>query len=157
MCVAWHSAGQAGRGSIGNNNSKATGSLAEGQYPNPDSEITPILPDFNLFKEIFSPVEHSIPLDTLINIHFMFIFFLFIIVFCLILLVIFFLINLIILLNKDYFLNKVKNKYALLYIKYVIFKSRVDLFITAIIIIVTLCFILYILHYLIVHPIIINN
>jgi hypothetical protein len=66
---------------------------------------------------------------------------------------IYFYINLIILFNKDFFLSKVKNRYALMYIKYVIFKSRVDIDVIGIFILPVLCFILYVLHYLIVHPI----
>jgi hypothetical protein len=63
-------------------------------------------------------------------------------------------INLIILFNKDYFLNKVKNKYVLMYVKYVVFKTRIDIIVIGIIILALLCFMSYVLHYLIIHPII---
>lgn len=79
---------------------------------------------------------------------------LFILVFCTVLLLILFLLNLLIIFNKDYLLSKVSNKYAVLYIKYVLFKSRIDIFVLGLLIIGTLIFVLYILHYLIVHPII---
>ena len=82
---------------------------------------------------------------------------LFVLVFCVVLLLIYFFFNLLILFNKDFLLNKVKNKYAVLYIKYVLFKSRIDILVIGIFIIGTLCFILYILHYLIVHPILVNT
>ena len=77
-----------------------------------------------------------------------------ILIICLILLFIYFCINLFIIFNKDYFLNKVNNKYILLYAKYVIFKSRIDVSVIGIFIFSMLCFIAYILHYLVVHPII---
>ena len=115
------------------------------------------LPDLNFIKDFFSPVEHSISLDQLQNIHIVMNFGLFVLVFCVVLLLIYFFFNLLILFNKDFLLNKVKNKYAVLYIKYVLFKSRIDILVIGIFIIGTLCFILYILHYLIVHPILINT
>ena len=120
-------------------------------------EPSKFLPDSNILKDLFSPVEHSIPLDTLQNVHFILTLGSFILVFCIILLLIFFFFNLLILFNKDYLLNRVKNKYALLYIKYVLFKSRVDIIVIGVLIIGTLSFVLYILHYLIVHPIIVNT
>jgi hypothetical protein len=106
--------------------------------------------------KLFSPVNHNIPLDTLINVHFLFILIIFFLVLGLLLLLIYLFINLLILFNKDYFLTKINNKYVLMYAKYVIFKSRVDIFILGFFILGTLCVILYSLHYLIVHPIIIN-
>ena len=81
---------------------------------------------------------------------------LFILTLSLIIIIIYFYINLIILFNKDFFLNRVKNKYVLTYIKYVIFKTRIDIIIISIMILGVLSYILYILHYLIVHPIVIN-
>ena len=80
---------------------------------------------------------------------------LFILIISLILLFIYFCINLLILFNKDYFLKNVKNKYVLMYVKYVVFKTRVDIVVIGIFILSVLCFIAYVLHYLIVHPIII--
>lgn len=115
------------------------------------------LPDSSLFTDLFAPVEHSIPLDTLLNVHFILILGLFILVFCTILLLVFLFFNLFILFNKDFLLNRVQNKYAVLYIKYVLFKSRIDVLVLGMFIIGTLCFVLYILHYLIVHPIIVNT
>lgn len=102
-------------------------------------------------------MDHSIPLSTLINVHYISLFILFIMVICIICLYMFVGVNLIILFNKDFFLNKVKNRYALWYVKYVIFKSRVDILVLGIIITLAQCFILYILFYLIKHPIIINT
>lgn len=112
--------------------------------------------NFYFFKELLSPVEHSIPLETLINVHFIMILGLFVMVILLIILTVYFYINLIIIFNKDYFLNKVKNKYVLMYAKYVIFKTRVDIIVIGLILLSVLCFMVYILHYLIVHPIIIK-
>lgn len=124
---------------------------------NSDTSTSNLITNFDSIKDLFSPVEHSIPLDTLINVHFVMILGLFILVFCLIISIIYLFINILILFNKDYFLNKVQNKYALMYVKYVIFKSRVDIVVMGIFIIAVLCFMLYILHYLIVHPIIVNT
>nr|WVH38292.1 hypothetical protein [Trametes meyenii] len=121
------------------------------------SDTSNYLPDLSLFKDLFAPVEHSIPLDTLQNIHTIMTLGLFVLVFCTVLLLIYFFFNLLILFNKDFLLNRVKNKYAVLYIKYVLFKSRVDILVIGLLIIGTLCFVLYILHYLIVHPIIVNT
>jgi len=81
---------------------------------------------------------------------------LFIMVICLIMITIFLYINLIILFNKDYFLNRVKNKYVLMYVKYVAFKTRIAIFVISFFILVSQCFMAYILHYLIIHPIIIK-
>ena len=123
------------------------------------SDASNYLPDLNLnfIKDFFEPVEHTIPLETLQNIHIIMTIGLFVLVFCTVLLLIFFYFNLLILFNKDFLLNKVKNKYAVLYIKYVLFKSRVDILVIGLLIIGTLCFVLYILHYLIVHPILVNT
>ena len=115
------------------------------------------LPDFNFFKDIFTPVEHSIPLETLQNVHLVMTVGLFIIVLCVVLLLVYFFINLLIIFNKDYLLNRVKNKYALLYIKYVLFRTKIETVTIGVFIIGTLCFVLYILHYLIVHPVIIKT
>ena len=111
--------------------------------------------NFNFFKDLLAPVDHSIPLNTLINVHFILILGLFLLILSLIFLFIYFCINLLILFNKDYFLNTVKNKYILMYVKYVVFKTRVDIIVIGIFIFSLLCFIAYVLHYLIVHPIII--
>ena len=152
---------------------KANGRLSGGQpgsgpfergtnpFENPDnigrSDTSNYLPDLSFIKDLFAPVEHSIPLDTLQNIHNIMILGLFILIFCTVLLLIYFFFNLLILFNKDFLLNRVKNKYAVLYIKYVLFKSRVDILVIGLLIIGTLCFVLYILHYLIVHPILVNT
>ena len=64
--------------------------------------------------------------------------------------------NLIILFNKDYLINKVTQRYLLIYIKYVVFKTRMDIFVISILYLVILGFMAYILQYLIVHPIIIG-
>nr|WVH38105.1 hypothetical protein [Cubamyces menziesii] len=130
-------------------------------FENPEnigkSDASNYLPDLNFIKDFFEPVEHSIPLDTLQNIHIIMTIGLFVLVFCTVLLLIYFFFNLLILFNKDFLLNKVKNKYAVLYIKYVLFKSRVDIIVIGLLVIGTLCFVLYILHYLIVHPISVNT
>lgn len=44
-----------------------------------------------------------------------------------------------------------------MYVKYVIFKSRIDIIVIGIITFTVLFFIKYILHYLIVHPIVISK
>lgn len=112
--------------------------------------------DLDFFRDIFSPVDHSIPLDTLINVHLVMVLGLFILTLALLIGIIYLYINLIILFNKDFFLNKVKNKYVLLYVRYVAFKTRIDIIILGSIILGVLCYMLYILHYLIVHPIVIS-
>lgn len=112
--------------------------------------------DFTKILEIFSPVEHSIPLSELINLYFICLLCLFVIVFCMTFIFIYLLVNLIILYNKDYLLGKVKNKYGLWYVKYVLFRSKVDIVIFTIFILISQCFMLYVLHFLIVHPIIIK-
>lgn len=122
-----------------------------------NSDTSNYVSHLDIINKLFSPVEHSIPLDTLINVHFILMLGLFVIVFCLILLYVFFCVNLIIIFNKDFILNKVKNKYAILYVKYILFKSRLDIVVISIFIISSLCFILYILHYLIIHPILVNT
>lgn len=126
-----------------------------GNYNN----LSNFLPDFDFTRilDLFSPVEHSIPLSTLINLHFRSLLCLFVIVFCMTFLFIYFCVNIFIIYNKDYLLGKVKNKYAIWYVKYVIFRSKVDIVILAIFILYSQCFMLYVLHYLIVHPIIINS
>ena len=121
------------------------------------SDTSNYLPDLDLFKDLFTPVEHSIPLDTLLNVHFILILALFVIIFSVILLLTFLFLNLFILFNKDYLLNRVKNKYAVLYIKYVLFTTRLDIIVIGVLVISTLCFVLYVLHYLIVHPILIDT
>lgn len=78
-------------------------------------------------------------------------------IFSLVILIIYLFINIIILFNKDYLLSKVKNRYVLMYVKYVLFKTRVDVVVIGAIILATLCFMLYVLHFLIVHPIILNT
>ena len=110
----------------------------------------------DVIRDLFSPVDHSIPLDTLVNVHLTMILGLLILTLALIFTIIYLYINLIILFNKDFFLNKVNNKYILLYVKYVAFKTRIDIIVISILILVVLCYMLYILHYLIVHPIVIN-
>jgi hypothetical protein len=112
--------------------------------------------NFDFIKEFLSPVDHSIPLGTLINLHLVMHLGLFVLVISLIMITIFLYINLIILFNKDYFLNKVKNKYVLMYVKYVAFTTRIDIFVVSFFILVLQCFMAYILHYLIIHPIIIK-
>ena len=111
--------------------------------------------DFSFIDNLFTPVEHSMSLSTLLHVHFIFILVLFIIVISLIILTLYFYLNLIILFNKDYFLNRVQNKYVLMYAKFVVFKSRVDIAVIGALNIATLMFIAYILHYLIVHPIVV--
>ena len=115
------------------------------------------LPDFNFFKDFFTPVEHSIPFDTLLNLHFVMILGLFVLTFCVVLLLIYFFLNLFILFNKDFLLIRVKNKYALLYIEYVLFKSKVDTFVIGLLVIGALCFNLDILHFIIVTAIIVKT
>ena len=110
--------------------------------------------DISFIKNFFSPVEHTMSLDTLLNLHFMLIFLLFILIACLIILTLYYYLNLIILFNKDFFLNKVKNKYVLMYVKFIIFRTRIDIAAIGAIILGVLIFTAYILHYLIVHPII---
>nr|YP_009652943.1 hypothetical protein [Taiwanofungus camphoratus]QCG69980.1 hypothetical protein [Taiwanofungus camphoratus]UKQ56111.1 hypothetical protein [Taiwanofungus camphoratus]WRO45185.1 hypothetical protein [Taiwanofungus sp. YW-2023a] len=134
---------------ISNASSPSGGGIPEASKFIPDSPV-----DF--FRDNFSPVDHSIPLDTLINVHIILILGLFFLVLGLIFLFIFLFINLLIIFNKNYFLERIKNKYVLMYAKYVIFKSRVDILFLGLFILGILCFILYILHYLIVHPIILR-
>lgn len=62
--------------------------------------------------------------------------------------------GLLIIFNKDYFLNKVSNKYIKMYAKYVLLKTKFNLIFEALIIVLTLLAIAYFLHYLITHPII---
>ena len=115
-----------------------------------------LISNFDFIKDFLSPVDHSIPIDTLINVHFIMILGLLVLTLSVLIITIYFYINLIILFNKDYFLNKVKNKYVLLYVKYVAFKTRIDIIVISIIILVVLSYMVYILHYLVVHPIIIK-
>lgn len=110
-----------------------------------------------IISDFFKPVDHSIPLEKLIDIHSIFIICLFVLVICLILLSFYFFINLLILYNKDYFLSKIKNKYALMYIKFVIFKSKIDIIMISVYFIGVLCLMAYSLHYLIIHPIVISS
>ncbi|MBM6387845.1 MAG: hypothetical protein JSY10_28415 [Paenibacillus sp.] len=109
--------------------------------------------DKNFIQRILSPVEHTIPTETLINQHFIIILALFVLVLALIMLVIFFYLDLMIIFNKDYFLNKVSNKYIKMYAKYVLLKTKFNLIFEALIIVLTLLAIAYFLHYLITHPI----
>lgn len=111
----------------------------------------------NFIRNLLSPVDHSIPLETLINQHFIIILGLFFIVLALILIVIFYYVDLIIIFNKDYLLNKVNNKFVLMYVKYVVFSTRVNLIFISTLILVILLFLVYCLHYLITHPIILNK
>lgn len=115
-----------------------------------------ILDYFSLdfFRDFFAPVEHSISLTNLVTIHSMIVTGLFFLVVCLILFTAYFYINLLILFNKDYLLTRVQNKYLMMYVKYVIFKTKIDLGFIAVAITTTLAFMAYVLHYLIVHPII---
>ncbi len=122
----------------------------------PKGDSSNFIGDFNFFRAIFSPVDHSIPLGTLINVHLVMVIGLFVLTLALLIVIIYLYINLIILFNKDFFLNKVKNKYVLLYVRYVAFKTRIDIIILGFIILAVLCYMLYILHYLIVHPIVIS-
>jgi len=54
-------------------------------------------------------------------------------------------------------LNKVNNKFVLMYVKYVVFNTKVNLIFISILILVNLFFLTYCLHYLITHPIILNK
>ena len=121
------------------------------------SDTSNYLPDFRFLTDFFTPVEHSIPVDTLQNVHIVMNLGLFLLILCTVFLLIYFFFNLLILFNKDFLLNRVKNKYALIYVKYVLFKSRIDIFVIGLVTMGTLSFVLYILHYLIVHPILINT
>ena len=86
----------------------------------------------------------------------MMLFLLFILIVSVLFLTLYLFLNLTILFNKDYFLNKVQNKYILMYVKFVIFKTRIDIGILSAFVLATLTYTAYILHYLIVHPIIIQ-
>ena len=131
--------------------------------------------DSNFIRNLLSPVDHSIPLDTLINQHFIIILALFFMVLALIIITLYFYLDrrarsaresnaggpaaprdldLIIIFNKDYLLNNVKNKYILMYVKYVLFRTRVDIMFVSILSLSMLIFFAYCLHYLITHPII---
>jgi hypothetical protein len=68
----------------------------------------------------------------------------------------YFYLNLFILSNKDYLLNNVKNKYLLMYVKYVLFKTRIDIILIGAFILTGILFVAYILHYLVIHPIILG-
>lgn len=108
----------------------------------------------DLIRYFLSPVDHSIPLSTLVNVHALIHLCLFFMVLALLFLTLFFYINLIIISNKDYLLKNVKNKYILWYVKYVIFKSRIDIYLIGLLNICSLIGFAYVLHYLITHPII---
>jgi hypothetical protein len=112
--------------------------------------------DSNFIRNLLSPVDHSIPLDTLINQHFIIILALFFMVLALIIITLYFYLDLIIIFNKDYLLNNVKNKYILMYVKYVLFRTRVDIMFVSILSLSMLIFFAYCLHYLITHPIILG-
>jgi hypothetical protein len=79
-----------------------SGPFERGTYPldnyvnTGSSETSKYLPEFDLFKDLFSPVEHSIPLGTLINVHFISILCLFVMIFCLVILILYLFINIII-------------------------------------------------------------
>lgn len=125
----------------------------------PNNQFLPIdsLPlKFDFIREFLTPVQHSIPLETLINIHTLLHLSLLLIVFSLIILTFYFYINLFILFNRDYLLNKVTNKYVLMYVKFVLFRTRIDILLLGILTLALILFIFYILHYLIIHPIILN-
>lgn len=141
---------------INNSNTNVTDPGGSSSVVSPKGDSSNFIGDFDFFRDIFSPVDHSIPLDTLINVHLVMVLGLFVLTLALLIVIIYLYINLIILFNKDFFLNKVKNKYVLLYIRYVAFKTRIDIIILGSIILVVLCYMLYILHYLIVHPIVIS-
>ena len=112
--------------------------------------------DSNFIRNLLSPVDHSIPLDTLINQHFIIILALFFMVLALIIITLYFYLDLIIIFNKDYLLNSVKNKYILMYVKYVLFRTRVYIIFVSILSLSMLIFFAYCLHYLITHPIIVG-
>ena len=112
--------------------------------------------NFDFIRGLLTPVEHSLSLETLINVHTFLHLSLLLLVIILIILTIYFYINLLILLNKDYLINKIKNKYLLIYIKFVLFRTRIDILLLGILTLILIFFMLYILHYLIIHPIIIN-
>lgn len=120
---------------------------------NSTSDSNPIL---DYIFNLFSPVEHSIPLETLISMHTILSIGLFILVIFLIIVTIYFYLNLLIIFNKDYILNRFTNKYILMYIKYVLFKSRLEIAVLSFVVTAGQCFIAYILYFLIQHPIIIN-
>jgi hypothetical protein len=140
----------------GGGSNPTTNNIGGGSNPTTSSDASNFMPNFDFIRDFISPVDHSIPLETLINVHFIMILGLFVLVIALILLTIYFYINLLILFNKDYFLNRVKNRYALMYVKYVIFKTRIDIGVMGITSLLVLGFMAYILHYLIIHPIIIS-
>ena len=83
-----------------------TGPFERGSGTGNGSGASNFFSDFDFFKSLFTPVDHSIPLETLFNIHFVFIFVLFIMVFTLIILYIYFLLNLIIVFNKEFFFKQ---------------------------------------------------
>nr|YP_009739377.1 hypothetical protein [Tricholoma terreum]QIC20220.1 hypothetical protein [Tricholoma terreum] len=125
----------------------------------PNNNFIPLdlLPlNFDFIRGFLTPVPHSIPLETLINVHTLLHLSLLLIVVILILLILYFYLNLFILLNRDYLLNNISNKYLLLYVKFVLFRTRIDILILGILTLALIFFIFYILHYLIIHPIILN-
>lgn len=134
----------------GSNNDSPGGSGISSLVDSSDSS------DFNFIRNLLSPVDHSIPLDTLINQHFIIILALFFMVLALIIITLYFYLDLIIIFNKDYLLNNVKNKYILMYVKYVLFRTRVDIVFVSILSLSMIIFFAYCLHYLITHPIILG-
>ena len=112
--------------------------------------------NFDFIRGLLTPVEHSLSLETLINVHTFLHLSLLLLVLILIILTIYLYLNLLILLNKEYLIRKIKNKYLLLYIKFVIFRTGVDILLLGILTLFLISFMFYILHYLIIHPIIIN-
>lgn len=113
--------------------------------------------DNNFIINLLSPVDHSIPLNTLINQHFIIILALFFMVLALLIITLYFYLDLIIIFNKDYLLNNVKNKYILMYVKYVLFRTKVDIMFVSILSLIIIIFFAYCLHYLITHPIVVNS
>lgn len=112
--------------------------------------------DYNFIRDLLYPIDHSIPLETLINQHFIIILGLFFMILALIILTLYFYLDLIIIFNKDYLLNNVKNKYILMYVKYVLFKTKVEIMFVSILSLSMIIFFTYCLHYIITHPIILE-
>lgn len=106
-----------------------------------------------LWDYFFSPVEQTMSFERLLDIHYVLIFGLFIITVITIIAVFYCLVNLFIISNKDRLLKIFKNKYFLMYVKYVLFKSKFDFVSLVLLILASLLFMSYTLHYLIRHPI----
>jgi hypothetical protein len=114
---------------------------------------SPDSPGNNFLLNLLSEANHSIPLETLVNQHFIIILGLFILSLVLLVVILYFYLDLIIIFNKDYFLNKVSNKYVKMYASFIIFRSRIDLIVFGVLILLGLIFFAYCLYYLITHPI----